>query len=364
MHETAGKKKNLRKEVGTMRECYPDELDLKISGRVVWKEHELFLSHSASYVEFLMDGVHLEAEFASEGGGKDFQAWIGIYVDDEEKKRIAIQEGANRYLLWESEEPKTVKIRVTKMSENQYAYASIRKFYMNDGAKITRTESRKNRIQFIGDSLTCGFGNEGNPGDPFETGTENPWKAYAVLTAEKLEAEATLLSWSGIGIISSYVDPDVEVPNTGVLVPVIYPYTDYSLQCRMGWEKQLFDASSEPCDLIVINLGTNDSSYTRDHADRRKMFEDAYTEFLHTLCERYENVPIVCTAGAMNDLLNAEILSAAETLNKEGKPVFSMAFLPKDDEDGEGAVGHPSLKRHEKMAEQLAGMIKDRKILY
>ncbi len=346
-----------------MREFYPEELNFRVSGRAVRREKELFLSHSCSYVEFMFEGKRLEADFASEGGGEDFQAWIGVFVNDKEEKRIALQAGTNTYLLWENEQKKEIKIRLVKMSENQYAYSSIQKFYMDEEAKIKRTEGKQKRIQFIGDSITCGFGNEGKAGDAFATGTENPLKAYAALTAEKLSAEATLLAWSGIGIISSYVDPDVEVPNTGVLVPMLYPYVDYSLQCRMGWEKQEFDFASDDCNLIVINLGTNDSSYTRNHEVRKEAFKAAYKDFLHYLCDRYANVPIVCVAGGMNRLLNAEIASAAECVGAEGYAVYYMEFTPPSEEDGEGAVGHPSLIRHEKMAEQLAIWIRENNLL-
>lgn len=346
-----------------MRECYPKELDIRVSGRAVWKDEELFLSHSAAYAEFVFEGTQLEAEFASEGGGEDFQAWIGVFADDKEMKRFALQAGPNRYLLWESEQPEKVKIRIVKMSENQYAYASIRKFYMNEDAKVEGTQGKPKRIQFIGDSITCGFGNEGKPGDAFATGTENPLKAYAYLTATKLGAEATLLSWSGIGIISSYVDPYVEEPNTGVLVPMVYPYADYSLQCRMGWEKKKFNFASDSCDLIVINLGTNDSSYTREHEDRKARFSEAYVELLRYVCGNYKDVPVVCVAGAMNNLLDTEIAQAANRVKEEGCPVFYLKFEPKSEEDGEGAVGHPSCVRHEKMAEQLATWIREQGLL-
>ena len=346
-----------------MKEYTPAEVNLRVSGRAMWQNNELFLSHSATYAEFLLEGSHLEAELASEGGKDDFQAWVGVFADGKEVKRIALKPGANRYLLWESEQKTKAVIRLVKMSENQYAYVSVRKFFMDEDAKTEKTIGREKRIQFIGDSITCGFGNEGKAGDGFKTGTENPLKAYAVLTADKLNAEATLISWSGIGIISSYVDPDVEVPNTGVLVPVIYPYTDYSLQCRMGWEKQEFDRTAEDCNLIVINLGTNDSSYTRQHADRKAAFQAAYTEFLTYLGKHYENVPVICVAGAMNQLLNEEISQAVTDANALGYPVYYMEFTPQLPEDGEGAVGHPSLVRHEKMAEQLATWIRDHKLL-
>ena len=343
----------------------PNELSLRISGRNVERDNVLYLCHSASYVEFELEGNYLAVELASEGGGEDFQAWMAVYINDMEVpyKKFALEAGRKEYCLWENDTDEKVLVRLVKSSENQYAYAAICKFILNEGAKVTKTVAKKKHIQFIGDSITCGFGNEGNAGDPFLTGTENPLKAYAALTAKKLDSEFTLISWSGIGIISSYVDPDVEVPNTGVLVPMLYPYTDYSLFARMGWEQEGYDFSKDNLDLIVINLGTNDSSYTRDHEDRKQAFQKEYTNFLGYLQQCYPGTPIVCCAGAMNRLLMEEVCAATKNATKPESPVYYYEFTPGKPEDGEGAVGHPSMTRHEIMATELSAWIRNQKLI-
>ncbi len=343
----------------------PNELDLRISGRCVEKDNTLYLCHSASYVEFELEGKYLAVELASEGGGADFQAWITVYINDMEVpyKKFALEAGRKEYLLWENETKEKVLVRLVKSSENQYAYAAVCKLTLDEDAKVTKTETKTKHIQFIGDSITCGFGNEGNAGDPFLTETENPLKAFAALTAKKLEAEFTLISWSGIGIISSYVDPDVEVPNTGVLAPMLYPYTDYSLFARMGWEQEKYDVSKDSLDLIVINLCTNDSSYTRDHEDRKEAFRKEYTNFLEYLQKCYPGTPIVCCAGAMNRLLMSEVCEAAKSASAPEAPVYYYEFTPGKPEDGEGAVGHPSMVRHENMATELSTWILGQKLL-
>lgn len=344
----------------TTKTYLPNELDMRVSGRCVERDHVLYLCHSAAYVEFVLKGKYLAAEFASEGGGDDFKAWIGVYVNDMEAthKRFFLEAGRKEYVLWESDTEEEVTIRIAKTSENQYAYAAICSLILDENATAVRTEAKSKHIQFIGDSITCGFGNEGNAGDPFYTGTENPFKAYAALTAKKLDAEFTDISWSGIGIISSYVDPDVEVPNTGVLVPKLYPYTDYSLFARMGWEMEGYDFSKDNLDLIVINLCTNDSSYTREHEDRKQAFKEEYTRFLGYLQTCYPGTPIVCCAGAMNRLLIDEVNAAAEAASKTDSKVYHYTFTPTVPEDGEGAVGHPSQVRHEKMSKELSDWIK------
>jgi hypothetical protein len=67
----------------------------------------------------------------------------------------------------------------------------------------------------------------------------------------------------------------------------------------------------------------------------------------------------------MTDLLDHEIQAAVEALRKEEHDslLYYMKFGKPDAEDGEGAVGHPSMIQHEKMAEQLSAWIKEMGIL-
>lgn len=350
------------------KEYLPEALSIQLSGRTLYRDKVLYLLHAASYIEFDFEGRLLEAEIESEGGDEAFQAWIGIYADDMDNsyKRINLENGNRRYLLWESDNTKKVRIRIVKLSENQYAYAAVTKFIMDENARIQITPKKKNRIEFIGDSITCGFGNEGNAGDEFKTGTENPLKAYGVLTAKKLDCDFTLVAWSGIGIISSWVMPEVEEANTEVLAPKVYPYIDFGLFQKKGWiPNEKYDFEEDNCDLVVVNLGTNDASYTREHTIRKQEFQKAYQEFLRYLRLTHKDKPILCTSGVATDLLNEEIVAAVDTLQKEDQDelIFHVRFLEPEEEDGEGAVGHPSMLRHEKLAVQLSDWIRDKGLL-
>ena len=350
------------------KEYFPEEVSLRLSGRTLYREKTLYLLHAASYIDFEFEGHLLEAELESEGGGEDYEAWVGIYINDMEQsyRRINLQKGNQRYLLWENSSREKVHIRIVKMSENQYAYTAVNKFIMDVDALIQKTPEKERRIEFVGDSITCGFGNEGKAGDGFITETENPLKAYGALTARKLDCDFTIVAWSGIGIISSWIPPEVEESNTEVLVPKVYPYVDYGLFMRKGWSPvEAYDYDHDNCDLIVVNLGTNDSSYTRDNTERRQEFQTAYQKFLQYLRATHRDKTIICTAGAMTDLLNHEIEAAVDMVRKADKDnmIYYMQFSQPDTEDGEGAVGHPSILRHEKMAEQLADWIKKHGIL-
>ena len=358
-----------KKGVSVMiKECFPEELSIRLSGRTLYRDKTLYLLHAASYIEFEFTGKLLEADMESEGGGEDFQAWIGIYVNDMDNayQRIHLKKGKHRYRLWESSRTGKVLIRIVKLSENQYAYTAINKFILDENACIQKTAAKKKRVEFIGDSITCGFGNEGNPGDLFTTETENPLKAYGALTAGKLDCDFTIVAWSGIGIISSWIPPEVEEPNEGMLVPMVYPYVDYGLFGKKGWiPNEKYDYERDNCDAIVVNLGTNDASYTRDNEIRKQAFFEAYQKFIRYLRLTHRKKAIICTSGAMTDLLDHEIQAAVEALRKEEHDslLYYMKFGKPDAEDGEGAVGHPSMIQHEKMAEQLSAWIKEMGIL-
>jgi len=354
--------------VKSKKEYYPQELDLRLSGRTLYRDKSLYLLHAGSYIEFEFEGCFFELELESEGGNEDFQAWIGIYVNNmfNAYRRINLKSGKGRYLLWESDERNKVQIRIVKLSENQYAYTAFHKFIMDAEAQIHRTEGKKKRIEFIGDSITCGFGNEGKAGDVFLTETENPLKAYGALTSHKLDCDFTLVAWSGIGIISSWIPPEKEEPNTGMLVPEIYPYIDYCLFMRKGWTPlEYYDYEEDCCNAIVVNLGTNDSSFTRDNRERKLAFQSAYHKFIKYLRATHRNQPIICTAGAMTNLLNHEIEAAVNSIRdiEHDEQVYYMQFTPQEASDGEGGVGHPSILRHERMAVQLSDFIKKHKIL-
>ena len=350
------------------KEYYPEELNIRLSGRTLYRDRVLYLLHAACFIEFEFEGCQLEAELESEGGGSDYQAWIAIYVNDMDQsyRRINLKRGNIRYLLWERDRPEKVYIRIVKMSENQYAYTAVTRFIVDKDASIRKTPEKRRRIEFIGDSITCGYGNEGEPEDEFSTGTENPLKAYGVLTAQKLDCDYNLVAWSGIGILSSWIPPEAEEPNTDKLISTRYPFVDFELYQKKGWvPNETYDYEKDCCDLIVVNLGTNDASYTRDNTERIQRFRKAYREFLRYLRLTHKNIPIVCTSGAMTQLLCTEIEKVIETVREQDKDelISYMKFTLPYDEDNEGAVGHPSIRKHEVMAEELADWIRKNNIL-
>lgn len=336
--------------------------DINILGRTVFHDNTLWLGYSLTGIEFDFCGRSLSAELSTDWVMDEpwkgvFQPYIGVIVNDRLEKRFAVGEGGGRYEIYSAEKSENVNIKLVKLSENAFSKVSV--IGLEADGSITRTKSEKNlKIEFIGDSITCGFGIEGkSAADGFTTATENPLINYASLTAKALNADYRLVSWTSIGVYSNSVkDEAVTEPDNGWTMPVIYDHTDKGTELMLGKEPQLWDFSAYQPNVIVVNLGTNDKDFTRGIPERTAAFEQCYRDFILHIREKNPNAYILCTLGAMGQELCPQIENAVASI--DDKRISSMRFGIQLEEDGIGAEAHPNAVTHRKMAEKLISEIK------
>ena len=97
----------------------------------------------------------------------------------------------------------------------------VRSFIAGGFGQAERPKGPK--IEFIGNSITCGYGTEAQSGDiRFSYETENHTLSYAWLTARALDAEANVVSRSGIGIYRNFNGP-IEGDTVGTM-PLEYDH--------------------------------------------------------------------------------------------------------------------------------------------
>ena len=246
-------------------------------------------------------------------------------------------------------------IRVLKLSESADSTMGIASVVCD--TKPEPTEDKVFRVEFIGDSITCGYGVDGVLGDLYSTANEDATKAYAYLTAQELDVDYSLVSFSGYGIISGYTELDV--PRTECLVPDYYrtmgntygKFADRVDPSEIAWDFGSFSA-----DVVVINLGTNDASYCRDIPERHRAYIDGYKKFLRDVRACNPVAVILCTLGIMDDRLNGAMETAVEEYVAESgdADVRTMLFVPQNmEKDGAAVDWHPSAATHRKEAELL-----------
>lgn len=340
----------------------------RLAGRTTWQHDVLYLGYSASYIEFTVKGGSVSAGFltTSYPEGEEFLAWVAVFLNGaaEPMMRFPLRKEREEILLYEAMTPEqTVTIRIMKYSEAAFSLLGIESIEVT-GEVLPPPKARPFRLEFIGDSITCGYGIEGiAEKDVFTTMQENPWHAYACKVAEALQAEFELISWSGNGIISHYIEPSVEEPgNEEALIPALYPYTDMILEQRMGRKESeytVWDTQDFHPDVVVLHLGTNDCSYTRRIPERNAVFQKAYLEFITYLHHANPHAQIICMIGAMQQELNETIEDAVIQLQAAGKQyVHYLEVPPQRPEDGLGTDYHPSQVTQDKMAELLISCIK------
>jgi len=198
------------------------------------------------------------------------------------------------------------------------------------------------RIEVIGDSITCGYGNEG-PDEfcNFSADTENHYLSYGAVAARMVGAEVVTVAWSGKGMVNNYGDDTFEP------MPQIYDR-------RIASEPDAWDFSWQP-DVVVINLGTNDFSTDGDPGEGE--FVAAYVAFLEHLRSVYPDaflLPIAPMLGGDEaTMVNGYIQSAIDM--RAGAGDTNMAFADVNvDPIGWGCDYHPSVATHAAMAELLA----------
>ena len=352
--------------------------DIIWSGRFLDHEGVRYFDYSASGFCFVMKGKHAETVILSDPDSWDAanKAVLGIFVTEgsdtsigaipeEPSQRVILNERENHIVLFDSPVEKTVTIRVMKFSECAFGYAGLKSLEI-DGDLLSSPEAsaydgNQLKLEFIGDSITCGYGIEGIwEKDTFTTAQERPDKAYAFLTAKALGAQVQLCSWSGIGLISNYVDPEtIMLPDTHWLMQANWPYTDKSLALRLGIEPEVWDGSKYQPDIVVIHLGTNDISWVRGMEERRLEYTAQLRHLIEAVHRRSPKAKICCCLGIMGEALNESVKEAVELFKKDFPAVTAKAvlFTQQLESDGIGADWHPSAVTHKKAAEILVNEI-------
>ncbi len=235
--------------------------------------------------------------------------------------------------------------RLTYCIEGFEHNPEIRGFRVPGGNRFFNTpDSSARRIEFIGNSITCGFGTEADNAEaPFTYDTENHCLSYAYLTARELNANFNMVCRSGIGIYRNAGSPrEGDAEKT---MPDEYDYTmlyDHSVP----WDHTRFSP-----DIICINLGTNDTSGGNYDIER---FENRYNGFLDHLRQLHPDAKIVLLTGSMMHGRELDdVKGVLDRLAKSREGVYRFDMTPQDGEAGYGAGYHPSAAQSRKMAAEL-----------
>ncbi len=261
--------------------------------------------------------------------------------------------------VFEGDVPESHAVRLVKLSECSQSLIGVKEI-LTDG-QMFPAEERKTKLEFIGDSITCGYGVEGTAADTFSTATENAEKSHAFLAGQALGADTVLTARSGCGLVSGYTEGEINGDN---LMAPIYERTGWipwALPGRGTPQEIPWDFSRFRPDFIVIQLGNNDLSWTRGIPEREEAYRRKYREFLTMVRRNNPSARILCALGVFGEDLTEDMAAAVRAWAEEtGDKCIRCLRLPAMDEekDGAGADHHPSEKTQRLLAAVLTDALK------
>jgi len=350
-----------------LKNYIPNTSNVKCLGRTYSDNDSLLMCLSGTGVEFNVKARYLEISFIADSGVRSTDngssVRIGIFVNDERKIDELILNKNQTITVFDEKTVQQANIKVVKLSESANSLVALKSISTDAEGSISPAHAKKLKIEFIGDSITCGYGvDDLNSSHHFATKTEDNTKTYAYKTAKMLDADYSMVSFSGFGIVSGYTSGN---KNTVSLVPKYYDKLGFSWGSTINGKNPStikWNFSSFKPDFVVINLGTNDASYTKFNSDKVTEFVNEYVSFLKTVRANNPEAYIICSLGIMGQDLCPAVSKAVEAYKTQTKDIKIdvLKFDNQNMADGIAADWHPSEKTHQKAAVKLAMKIKEK----
>ncbi len=237
------------------------------------------------------------------------------------------------------------KLEIIRRTEWHGGNTTFLGLELDKRGKTYPPQLKERKIEFIGDSYTCGYGNEGKSREEhFTYQTENNYMTFGSITARAMNAEYLAVCRSGIGIVQGY--------GGGREFTMPRYYDEVLSDSTMSW-----DYSKCQPQLVVIDLAGNDLSAPLDSAE----FVNAYVTFLKRIRQNYNAAAIVCIAGPSSpgeewnkwrNLIHAVV----DQFGKADQAVHYFEFTPFEPN---GSDWHPNVLEHQRMADELEPFVKE-----
>lgn len=305
--------------------------------------------------------------FAYEGNGCEIYInneydWLNmeIAVDDQPTMPVRLKGHKNRIVLGVSADnaDSTINniqynqnlekgihhVTITRNNETMHGSTSVDSI---KAEKISQwTPDTNLKIEFIGNSITSGCDADTNyvPSSEYKWGDyHRAYYGYAPRTARLMNAQYSLASVSGIGLIHSCCDMEVVISDV---------YDKYILRNR-EIDYQFSDFAP---DIICCCLGQNDGVQNND------TFTAAYVNLIKTLFAKNptcKNVVLLSSPMADDTLkpwMETVMKATVEACKAEG--MDNVSYLMFSKRWTSGAADHPSVEEHAEIASELAAYLK------
>lgn len=318
-------------------------------GRVQQLGDASVLSWSGNSATINFTGSSVNAVLQDEKGDNFYK----VIVDGEVVNTIHPDSTKKTYELVKDLPAKKHQLTLFKRTEWIMGQTKFYQFELNNGGKILAAPAtQKRKIEFYGNSITCGYAVIDSSGKDRGTGPyEDNYQTYAAITARHFNAEYSCIARSGIGVTVSWF-------------PMIMPEMYDRLNPADSTSK--WDFKNYTPDVVVINLFQNDSWLVLhpEHPQFKHRFGAvaptpeqiiaAYKTFVSNIRSKNPEAQIICALGNMDGTKQGSpwpgyIEKAVSELNDQ--KMYTLFFPYKN------KAGHPNVKEQQAMADDLIAFI-------
>jgi lysophospholipase L1-like esterase len=317
----------------------PNDPRIQYSGRVDFTDPQA--------PRFDWPKVTLTAAFTGKGIGillEDGGNNYNVYIDGKLHQVLVTKPGAVQYDLKDLSESSHL-LQLVKRTEASWGMAVFKGLVLEkNGALEEPPALPKRRIEIIGDSISCGYGNEGSRIQcddlrPYQ----NSDRTYGAFLARDFGAECRIIAISGKGVVRNWGAKDRTSPD---------PLPPYYRQTLAGNPDLKWDFKLWVPDAVLVFLGTNDFS-TSPQADPAD-FISSYRALLQAIRKNYPRAQVFCLGRSDLPNLGALVEKVAQAeAKKTGKKICYIA-IPAFDYRNMGCDGHPKVETHRELADFLA----------
>jgi len=337
----------------TLSSCAQSTLVSAADGHLLYMGRHDSLADAAV---FYWPGSSVEVSFEGTGASVTLQDEKGenyyyCLVDDSVWKKLQPSMSKDTYPIASGLARGRHTVRLFRLTEAQWGKTWFYGFKLQGNARLLGTRLPARKIEFYGNSITCGYAVDDTVKDSGKPEYENNYVAYGAITARHYHAAYSCVSKSGIGLMVSWFP---------IIMPEMYDRTNPEDSVRK------WDFRNYTPDVVVINLLQNDSWLLKmhDHQQFIARFGNrepdstqviaAYKQFLGSIRARYPAATIICCLGSMD-------------ATEAGKP-WTRYIQQAVQQSGDGRTlvhffaykhtpGHPKRAEQQAMADDLISFI-------
>jgi len=300
------------------------ELEKNVHGRCAYEEEALVLSWSASGFSFRCNTERAAIHFVPDHQA-DQPCYIGVRTDNGAFRKYAVSTGAEKILI-EGLDNTEHEITLIRISEGADLLKVAAVELNGENCDIlSPAPVSERRMEFFGDSITCGYGDmTPSGGSGYRTYEEDVTRSYAWMTAEEFRADRRIEAIAGQGIVKNCAGAE------GYRISEFYAHT---LRCG----KEPHDFTAWVPQVVVINAGTNDNGGKVSEEE----FASGAKTFLENLRSVYPKAQIFWLYGMMGLRYDAVLSGVIGALGGSDAGFHYVSVAPA----GKGETGsgsHPN----------------------